>query len=116
MERETEAVSDVQPASFAGESGPPDAAGPPAPANPAAHGPSQAALIVGIFALVCNVTLIFALFGIVLGIVAVILGAANLQRHRHAKAGFVLGFLSFVPPAAYLLTAVAIIRSDPILF
>lgn len=114
MERDVPVPADVCPAANpdgepAGE--PPEHAG-----NVGHHAPSQAAMVFGIFALVFNVSLLFAVFGILLGIAAVILGSVNLCRHRHAKAGLVLGLISFVPPMAYVLTTLAIIRSDPLLF
>lgn len=89
----------------------------PVPVEPAkeTHGPSQAALVLGILACAFNILLILAIFGIILGIIAVIMGAVNYRRHRHAKAGLILGLVSFVPLAVYLATIVAIYRADPLI-
>jgi hypothetical protein len=84
------------------------------PGNPT-HGPCQAALVLGILALVSNVLLIFVFFGVIFGIIAVFMGALNLHRHPYAKAGLILGILSFVPLAAYLLAIVTVIVADPML-
>lgn len=84
------------------------------PGNPT-HGPSQAALVLGILALVGNVLLIFVFFGVIFGIIAVFMGALNLHRHPYAKAGLILGLLSFVPPAAYLFAFVTVMVADPVL-
>lgn len=77
------------------------------------HGPSRAALVIGILALSCNALLVFAPFGIVLGVIAIIMGAVHRMRHRYAKAGLVLGLLSFVPVAVYAFSIIAILNADP---
>lgn len=80
------------------------------------HGPSQAAFVLGMIACVCNILLILAIPGFILGLIATIMGAANLRRHRLAKAGLVLGLLSFLPLATYLFSVLALIKADPFLF
>lgn len=80
------------------------------------HGPSQAAFVLGIVACACNILLFLAAFGVILGVIAIIMGAVNRRRHRYAKAGLVLGLLSFLPVATYLFTLLAIVQTDPFLF
>lgn len=80
------------------------------------HGPSQAALVLGIVAMSCNVLLIFAVFGVILGLIAVILGAVHYRRHRYAKAGLILGLLSFLPLVVYLFSMLVMWKADPLLF
>lgn len=80
------------------------------------HLPSKAAFVLGIVACACNILLVLAIPGFILGLIAIIMGAIHYRRHRLAKAGLVLGVLSFIPLATYLFSMLALMRADPFLF
>ena len=71
------------------------------------------AMILGIIACAFNLLLILAFIGVILGIVAIMMGAITYRKHRYGKVGLTVGLLSFVPILAYVFTFVALKLVDP---
>lgn len=76
-------------------------------------GIATTAMVCGIVACVFNILVITAVFGIVLGTVALIMGAVAYRRHPYGKTGFVLGLWSWAILAVYLCSWVALKVADP---
>ena len=77
------------------------------------NGVALSALVLGILACVFNLLFFLAPIGIILGIIAIVMGAVSRRKHRYGKAGFILGLLSYVPVLAYALSYIAIKMADP---
>jgi hypothetical protein len=81
--------------------------------QPQSNGIATAAMVCGIVACICNLLVITAIFGIILGTVAAIMGAVAYRKHPYGKTGFVLGLWSWAIVAVYLFSWVAVMAVDP---
>jgi hypothetical protein len=83
------------------------------PERPQRYGLAMSSLVCGIIGCAFNLLFITAVFGIPLGIIALVLGASSYKNHHYGKAGLILGLLSFLVVFVYLFSYVAVMIIDP---